>query len=231
MLNVLWDGGSNFPGIAQFGKAFIELATNGDLWRHSIASLFRVTLGFYLAILLAVPLGLFLGRRQGWRKWMDPVVQFLRPISPLAWTPFAMAWFGIGDAPALFIIFLAAFFPILISTTEAAASIHPMYFLVASNLQLTSWESLCKIIVPATAPNILLALRVSLGVAWLVVVAAEMIAVKSGLGYLIIDSRNALRLDYVMVAMTTIGMIGLALDHTIARLGRLEAVRWRLERK
>jgi NitT/TauT family transport system permease protein len=231
MFHALWSGSSQFPGIEQIGKAFIELATNGVLYRYSVASLFRVTLGFYIAVLLAVPLGLLLGRIQRLSRIMNPFIQFLRPISPLAWVPFAMVWFGIGDKPAFFIIFLAAFFPILISAMEASASIHPMYFQVGANLQLNPLESFCYIVLPAATPHIILALRVSLGVAWMVVVAAEMIAVKSGLGYLIIDARNALRLDYVVVAMITIGIIGLLLDQAISRLGRLETVRWRLERK
>jgi NitT/TauT family transport system permease protein len=190
-----------------------------------------VTTGFYLAVLLAVPLGLFLGRRRFINRLANPIIQFLRPISPLAWIPFAMIWFGIGDKPALFIIFIASFFPILISTTKASATIHPMYFQVAANMQLNSLESLWYVILPAVVPDIVLALRVTLGISWLVVVAAEMIAVNSGLGYLIIDARNALRLDYVVVAMITIGAIGLLLDHVMVRLEGLEFLRWRLERK
>jgi NitT/TauT family transport system permease protein len=231
MLHSLWVGSENLPGILQIGKAFHELLVNGVLLRYTIASLFRVTVGFYLATLMAIPLGLFLGRRRIANKWANPFVQFMRPISPLAWIPFAMVWFGIGDKPALFIIFIASFFPILISTTKASATIHPMYFQVAANMQLNPWESFWHVLFPAVLPNIVLALRVTLGVAWLVVVAAEMIAVKSGLGYLIIDARNALRMDYVVVAMITIGAIGLLLDHVMVRLEGMECLRWGLERK
>ena len=227
----LWSGTSNFPGLQQVGSAFYELGTNGVLWRYTIASLFRVTVGFYLAVAAAVPLGLFLGRRELFYQWSNPIIQFLRPISPLAWIPFALVWFGIGDNPALFIIFLASFFPLLISTIKASSTVHPMYFQVAANLQFNLWESLVYVILPATLPQIILALRVTLGIAWMVVVAAEMIAVKSGLGYLIIDGRNALRLDYVIVAMVTIGALGLVLDHAMNRLERIQSVRWRLEHK
>jgi NitT/TauT family transport system permease protein len=219
------------PGIQEISQAFWQLSSSGVLLRYAVASLFRVTLGFYLAAFMAIPLGLFLGRCQMINRWMNPVTQFLRPISPLAWVPFAMLWFGIGDPPALFIIFLASFFPILIPTIKASASIHPMYFQVAANLQLSVWETLIQVILPATLPNIVLALRVTLGVAWMVVVAAEMIAVKSGLGYLIIDARNALRLDYVVVSMITIGTIGLLLDQVMMRLEQMESLRWRLEQK
>lgn len=225
------DGTENLPGIRQTGEAFRELISNGVLIRYTVASLFRVTVGFYLAALLAVPLGLFLGRRQEINTWFNPLIQFLRPISPLAWIPFAMLWFGIGDKPAIFIIFLASFFPLLISAVKAASTIHPMYFQVAANLQFNLRELLYYVIFPAVMPNIILALRVTLGVAWLVVVAAEMIAVKSGLGYLIIDSRNALRTDYVIVAMTSIGIIGLCLDHIMVQLEKLKSVRWKLEQR
>lgn len=231
MLISLWSGTDNLPGLQQIGKAFYELTANGLLLRYSVASLFRVTVGFYLAALLAVPLGLILGQRRRANELFNPLIQFLRPISPLAWIPFAMLWLGIGDRPALFIIFLASFFPLLISTIKASASIHPIYFQVAANLQFNRWESLYYVILPATMPSIVLALRVSLGVAWMVVVAAEMIAVKSGLGFLILDARNALRIDYVVVAMVTIGLIGLLLDSTMTRLEHLESVRWQFERK
>ncbi|HOI93680.1 MAG TPA: ABC transporter permease [Syntrophobacter fumaroxidans] len=231
MVGSLWSGTEHLPGIQQILEAFWELANNGVLLRYTVASLFRVTVGFYLAVLLAVPLGLLLGRQALIHQCTNPVIQFLRPISPLAWIPFAMLWFGIGDKPALFIIFIASFFPMLISTVKAAASIHPMYFQVAANLQFSVWESVYYVILPACLPGIVLALRVTLGVSWMVVVAAEMIAVKSGLGYLIIDARNALRLDYVVVAMITIGVIGLLLDYFMTKLEGMEAVRWRLEQK
>ena len=227
----LWCGSENLPGIQQISSAFCELIRNGVLIRYTVASLFRVTVGFYLAVATAVPIGLFLGRKAFMHKWTNPVIQFLRPISPLAWIPFAMLWFGIGDKPALFIIYIASFFPMLISSIKAAASIHPMYFQVSANLQLNLRESIFYVILPACMPSIVLALRLTLGISWMVVVAAEMIAVKSGLGYLIIDARNALRLDYVIVAMITIGVIGLMLDVFMTRLEKLEAVRWRLETK
>jgi NitT/TauT family transport system permease protein len=231
MLNSVWNGSDTLPGIQQISRAFWELSSNGVLFRYTVASLFRVTLGFYLAALTAIPVGLLLGRCEMINRFSNPLTQFLRPISPLAWVPFAMLWFGIGDRPALFIIFLASFFPILIPTVKASASIHPMYFQVAANLQLSVWATLYQVILPATLPNIVLALRVTLGIAWMVVVAAEMIAVKSGLGYLIIDGRNALRLDYVIVSMITIGTIGLLLDQVMMRLEKVESLRWRLEQK
>jgi NitT/TauT family transport system permease protein len=229
MLSSILNGTDNLPGVVQIGKACFELFSDGTLLRYSVASLFRVTVGFYLAALLAIPLGIYLGRRKRIGQWVNPIIQFLRPVSPLAWIPFAMIWFGIGDRPALFIIFMASFFPILLTTISAAAMIPNMYFQVAANLQFNTWENLCYVILPATMPSIVLALRVALGIAWMVVVAAEMIAVKSGLGFLIVDARNALRIDYVIVAIMIIGGIGLLLDHTMTQLERIGSVRWRFE--
>jgi NitT/TauT family transport system permease protein len=219
------------PNIEQILHAFYKLLIDGSLLQHCVASLFRVTVGFYLAVLIAVPFGILLGCCQTINRLINPLIQFLRPISPLAWAPFAILWFGIGDLPAIFIIFLTSFFPLLIATITATAGIHPMYFQVAANLQLSRWSSFRNVILPAIIPNIILVIRVTLGIAWVVVVAAEMIAVKSGLGFLIIDGRNALRPERVIVAMAAIGTIGLILDGVMRKLEKIESVRWRIEQK
>lgn len=229
---LLFSGNGNIlPGIDHILSAFYGLVMDGTLLQHCVASLFRVTVGFYLAMILSIPMGIFLGRCEPVYRILNPVVQFLRPISPLAWAPFAILWFGIGDLPAIFIIFFASFFPLLIAAVNATASIHPIYFQVAANLQLNRWDSFRNIILPAIIPNIILVVRVTIGMAWVVVVAAEMIAVKSGLGFLIIDGRNAMRMDRIVIAMAAIGTIGLILDHVMQRLERIESVRWKLEQK
>ena len=203
-----------------------ELIANGSLLKHTVASLFRVTAGFYLATILGVPLGIFLGRNQTASRLLNPIINFLRPISPLAWIPLAMLWFGIGDKPAVFLIFLSSVFPIVVATTVAVRSINPTYFHVAANFDFSRYEVLSKIIAPAIIPSIITALRLTITIAWIVVVAAEMIAVQSGLGYLILDSRNGLRMDYVMDGMIVIGIIGLILDSIMRRLGRIESAFW-----
>ncbi len=215
-----------FPSPRQAGIGMWELIINGALLKHSVASLFRVTLGFYLAVLLAIPLGIILGWWKTGQLAFNSLIQFLRPISPLAWIPLAVLWFGIGDKPAIFLIFLSSFFPLLVSAITAVNHINPLYFQVAANFRFTKYETATMIIFPAILPGILPALRISLGIAWLVVVAAEMIAVKSGLGYLILDSRNALRMDYVMDAMIAIGVIGILLDKVISQLTRIKSVSW-----
>ena len=210
-----------FPSLSKVIQGMGELIVNGALLRHSVASLFRITAGFYLAVILAIPLGILLGRMETLRMMLNPVIQFLRPISPLAWIPLAMLWFGIGDKPAIFLIFLAVFLPLVVATATAAKTINPVFFQVAANFKFSRWETVTKIIIPSTMPVILTALRLTMGVGWLVVVAAEMIAVRSGLGYLILDSRNALRMDYVIVGMIMIGLIGITLDILMRRLALL----------
>jgi NitT/TauT family transport system permease protein len=215
-----------FPGPYPVLLSLIELTANGTLIKHSVASLFRVTAGFYLAMFLGIPLGMLLGRSTHLRLLGTPIINFLRPISPLAWIPLSMLWFGIGDLPAVFLIFLSSFFPLLVATTIAVRSINPIYFQVATNFNFSRLETFTKIMVPATIPAIVTALRLSITIAWLVVVAAEMIAVQSGLGYLILDSRNALRMDYVMVGMVVIGVIGLLLDYIMQQLMKIESAAW-----
>ena len=231
---VIWDVLSRFSGwsvnifpdpvTVVFGLG--ELIKNGTLFCHTVASLYRVTAGFYLAVIFGIPIGILLGRFQYFQALINPLVQFLKPISPLAWIPMAMLWFGIGDKPAIFLIFLSSFFPLVVSTTIAVMNINPIYFQVAANFNFTRWEIISKLIIPAIVPEVVTALRLSVTIAWLVVVAAEMIAVKSGLGYLILDSRNALRMDYVMDGMIVIGLIGLLLDNIVKRLGYIESAQW-----
>ena len=126
--------------------------------------------------------------------------------------PFAVLWFGIGDAPAIAIIFLAAFFPVLLSTVRAVRSVNPIYFKVAENFELGRFDLFRKIILPAAFPQIANGIRLALGTAWIFLVAGEMVGAQSGLGYLIIDARNNIRADRLMGAMLLIGLIGLMLD-------------------
>lgn len=215
-----------FPGPIAVLTSMGELTANGSLLKNTVASLFRVSLGFSIAVILGVPLGIILGRLEIAKLAFNPLIQFLRPISPLAWIPLAMLWFGLGDPPAIFLIFLASFFPMVLSTSVAVETIKPTYFQVAANFNFSRMEVLTKIVIPAITPQVITALRMTIAIAWLVVVAAEMIAVQSGLGYLILDARNALRMDYVMVAMIVIGVIGLLLDFIMRSLGNIESTAW-----
>ena len=217
-----------FPTPLQVVTGTLELAADGTLWEHIVASLARVGSGFLLAVLVAVPLGLWMGRVAGVYRTLNPVFQILRPISPIAWIPLAILWFGVGDVSPIFLIFLAAVFPMIVQTAAGVHTIEQRYLRAADNFGVTRATLLRQVIVPAVLPEIIVGMRIGLGVAWLVVVAAEMIALRSGLGFLIMDSRNAgNRYDLVIAGMLIIGIIGLILDGAMRRLEGLKSVRWR----
>jgi NitT/TauT family transport system permease protein len=155
---------------------------------------------------------------------LNPLFQILRPISPIAWIPIAILWFGVGDASPIYLIFISSVFPMIVQTTVGVHTIEKRYLRAAENFGVSRATLFRQVVIPAVLPQVLVGMRIGLGVAWLVVVAAEMIALHSGLGYMIMDSRNAgNRYDLVIAGMIIIGLIGLSLD-TIMRL--LEGIRW-----
>jgi NitT/TauT family transport system permease protein len=206
----------------------IELLADGTLWRHIGASLLRVGTGFLLAVCIAVPLGLWMGWVRGAYNTLNPIFQMLRPISPIAWIPIAILWFGVGDASPIYLIFISSVFPMVVQTTVGVHTIDKRYLRAAENFGVSRATLFTQVVIPAVLPQVLVGMRIGLGVAWLVVVAAEMIALRSGLGYMIMDSRNAgNRYDLVIAGMIIIGVIGLSLDSTMRRLERIRWVRWR----
>jgi len=206
----------------------VELAADGTLWEHIGASLMRVGVGFGIAVAFAIPLGLWMGWVRGAFMTLNPVFQILRPISPIAWIPIAILWFGVGNASPIYLIFIASVFPMIVQTTVGVHTIEKRYLRAADNFGVTRKKLFLQVVIPATLPQIIVGMRIGLGVAWLVVVAAEMIALHSGLGYLIIDSRNAgNRYDLVIAGMIIIGLIGLALDGFMRLLEGMKIVRWR----
>jgi NitT/TauT family transport system permease protein len=216
-----------FPGPWQVTLGVVELVQKGLLPKYIVASLFRVTWGFLLAVVVGVPFGLLLGWFRPAYLAFNPLIQVLRPISPIAWIPLAILWFGVSDAAPVFLIFLASVFPVSVSATAAVQNLQPVYLRAARNFGLGRVQLFRRVILPAALPQILTGVRIALGVAWLVVVAAEMIAVNSGLGYLIIDARNAgKRYDLVVAGMLVIGLIGLGLDLLVRRLERFDEVSW-----
>ena len=216
-----------FPSPLEVQQGLAELLRKGLLWAYIGDSLFRVITGYAAAVTLAVPTGLLLGWYPAAAAAVNPTIQMLRPISPLAWIPLSIVWFGASDVAAIFLIFLASFFTVVVSTMNGVRNVPTMFLQAGSNFGLSAPALLRRVIFPAALPQVIVGLRISLGVAWLVVVAAEMIAVDSGLGYLIIDARNAgKRYDLVVAGMLLIGMIGLGLDFAIRRLEKLKSVRW-----
>ena len=220
-----------FPTPWQVLTGAWELAQDGSLWEHISASLFRVGVGFGLAVLVAVPLGLWMGWVAGAYRTFNPIFQMLRPISPIAWIPLAILWFGVGDLSPIFLIFISSVFPMIVQTTSGVHTIERRYLRAAANFGVSRTVLFRRVVIPAVLPEIIVGMRIGVGVAWLVVVAAEMIALRSGLGYLIMDSRNAgNRYDLVIASMIIIGIIGLLLDSSTRLLERLRPVRWRYVR-
>jgi NitT/TauT family transport system permease protein len=221
---------SLFPHPFAVARGFVLELRSGRLLDDAVASLFRVACGFLLAVFLGVPAGLLIGRSLWARQAFLPLVNFFRSLSPLAWIPFAILWLGIGDPPAIFLIFMSAFFPVVLSTSAAVANIPSVYFRVARDLGIEGAELLREVTLPAIAPQVITTLRVAAGLSWLVVVAAEMIAGRDGLGFAVWDARNGLRIDLLGAAMVAIGLIGVVLDRLLVRLTRIPSVRWGYER-
>lgn len=217
-----------FPDPGDVVLGTITLARDGVLLHHIAASLMRVAVGYFGAVAVAVPLGIAMGWYPPIHRALNPVVQMLRPISPIAWIPLAILWFGVGNASPIFLIFLSSFFPMVVGTIAGVHAVERQYIRAAANFGITGLTLLRHVVLPGALAQVVTGMRIGLGVAWLVVVAAEMVAIDSGLGYLIIDSRNAgNRYDLVVAAMVIIGVIGFALDLLLRRMERIDAVRWR----
>ena len=226
---VLWSRTAVFPSPLAVVGGIAELIHRHVLGRYIVDSLRHVLMGFSFAVLFAVPSGLVLGWYTEAANTVNPIIQILRPISPIAWIPFSIVIFGIGDRSAIFLIFLAAFFPILVSTIGAVAGVPAVFRRTGSNFGLSPLRLLGAVILPAALPDILNGLRIAFGIAWIVLVAAEMVAVDSGLGFLVIDARNSgKRYDLVIASMLLIGLLGLVLDLCFRALERIPALRWRV---
>ena len=227
-LLVVVTGSVIFPTPVQVVTGIWELARDGSLLADIGASLYRVGAGFLLAVAFAIPLGLWMGWVRGAYATLNPIFQMLRPISPIAWIPIAILWFGVGNLSPIFLIFISSVFPMVVQTTAGVHAIERRYLRAAQNFGVSRYTLFKQVVIPAVLPQIIVGMRIGLGVAWLVVVAAEMIALRSGLGYLIMDSRNAgNRYDLVIAAMIIIGLIGLLLDGVMRLLEGLKSVRWR----
>jgi len=224
-----------FPGYAlpspgSVIKSFREEILAGRLVNDIIASLWRVAAGFLISTALGIPAGLWLGQHVLARKAFVPMLNFFRFLSPLAWIPFAILWFHIGDRPAIFLIFMASFFPLVLATMASVATIPSIYFRIAQDYDYKGIELLTKVTFPAVLPQVITALRVSYGIGWVVIVAAEMVGCQDGLGYGIWEARNGLRLDSAVCYMIIIGLLGMGIDRLLAQLTKLPNVRWGYDR-
>jgi ABC-type nitrate/sulfonate/bicarbonate transport system permease component len=197
------------------------------LHNHMLYSLYRVALGYAVAALLAIPLGLLMGWSSRLLRMVRPLFELIRPIPPLAWIPIAILWFGIGIKSAAFIIFLGAFFPILLNTISGVLSIHPILIEAARTLHASERDIFLKVLLPGAIPSIFVGMRIGIGIGWMTLVAAEFTGVKEGfgLGYMIMTARDIQRPDEILAGMLVIGVIGLLIDIGL-RATESRTIRW-----
>lgn len=226
---IIWIGDypeALLPSPLSVWKAIIALVVDGILFEHMQVSLGRFTAGYFLAAIPAILFGMILGRLPKVWQIFDPIVQVLRPVSPVAWSPFIVLWFGIGDMPAIMIIFIAAFFPILITTVTGVNKIDQSYLKIAENLEIKNFQLMYKFVFPAAFPSIVSGLRLAVGTGWIFLVAGEMVGAQSGLGFMIVDARNTLNLDYVLAGIIFIGVSGYLLDRSIGLFEKWVGKQW-----
>ncbi|QNA90428.1 ABC transporter permease [Massilia sp. Dwa41.01b] len=200
-------------------------AFSGELIVDTLTSLYRVVVGFVIGAGLALPLGLAMGASNTVYAWMNPLVQILRPIPPIAYIPLAILWFGLGNPPAVFLIALGAFFPVLMNTIAGVRQVDGIYLRAARNLGAGGTTMFLRVILPAAVPYILSGVRIGIGTAFIVVIVSEMIAVNNGLGYRILEAREYFWSDKIIAGMITIGLLGLAIDIAMNRLNNY-LLRW-----
>jgi NitT/TauT family transport system permease protein len=224
---------NRLPSPLQIIRGLTELLSHGlppgfGLIGHCVASLKRVLCGVAAATITALPFGIVMGYSPRMRNYLTPFVEMLRPIPPLAWVPIAILWFGIGDQSASFIIFLGAFFPILLNTVGGVLSISRRLIESSIILGATKTDLFRKVLFPGALPSIITGIRISLGIGWMTLVAAEFTGVRSGygLGYMIMTARDIQRPDQIMAGMAVIGLIGYAMDLVI-RTAEARLLRWR----
>jgi len=213
-LFVIFGGRSEFlmPSPWSVALALHELFAAGLLFDHVWTSFWRFMVGYAIACSLAVILGVIFGWSELAWKLVEPIVLLLKPISPIAWLPFIMLWFGIGNAPAIFTIAIAGFFPMLLATVDSVSNVSASYMKVATNFGLNRFQILIKIIMPASFPKLVRGLRSALTSSWIFLVAGELLGTYTGLGFLIVDARQMLRSDLILAGIVLIGIIGYILD-------------------
>ncbi len=202
------------PPPQEVAAAAWELGRSAELWRHLLDSLKREFVAFLWAT-ISIPLGIAMGWWKAVENQVDPIIEVLRPVPPLAWIPLSILWFGVGDTQNQFIIFLGCFFPILLNTIAGVKGVEPNLVRAARCLGASEGRILWRVVLRAALPQIITGVRVGLGVGWMALVAAELVGANSGLGFLINDARTVLRTDYVIVGMATIGVVGLIIDRAI----------------
>jgi NitT/TauT family transport system permease protein len=205
--------------------SWLAWAVSGELIVDSIGSMGRVASGFLIGAGLALPLGLMMGASQRVYALLNPLTQVLRPIPPIAYIPLAILWFGLGNPPAVFLIAIGAFFPVLINTIAGVRHVDGIYIRAARNLGASQSTMFLRVMLPAAVPHILSGVRIGIGTAFIVVIVSEMIAVNNGLGFRILEAREYFWSDKIIAGMISIGMLGLAIDMGVTKLNN-HLLRW-----
>ena len=207
-------------------KDFLPVwALSGEFFHDAWSSLYRVIAGFVVGAGLALPFGLAMGASDKIYRYFNPLLQVLRPIPPIAYIPLSILWFGLGNPPAIFLIAIGAFFPVLINTIAGVRAVDSIYLRAARNLGASNFTIFRRVILPAATPYILSGVRIGIGTAFIVVIVAEMIAVNNGLGFRILEAREYFWSDKIIAGMLSIGLIGLLIDTLVNRLNN-HLLRW-----
>ncbi|KRG08260.1 ABC transporter permease [Staphylococcus sp. NAM3COL9] len=226
---VIWIGDYQpilLPGPLLVAESIWQFIITGEIFSHLGISLFRFIVGFGFAVIIGIPVGFLLGRKNTLFDAIEPLFQLIRPVSPIAWSPFVVLWFGIGSLPAMAIIFIAAFFPIVFNTIKGIRNVEPQYLKIASNLNLKGWSLYRNILFPGAFKHIMGGIHMAVGTSWIFLVSGEMIGAQSGLGFLIVDSRNMLNLEDVLSAIFFIGVFGFLIDRLISYLEKMILTRF-----
>lgn len=226
---VIWIGDYQpilLPEPLLVAESIWQFIITGEIFSHLGISLFRFIVGFGFAVIVGVPVGFLLGRSNAVFDAIEPLFQLIRPVSPIAWSPFVVLWFGIGSLPAMAIIFIAAFFPIVFNTIKGIRNVEPQYLKIASNLNLKGWSLYRNILFPGAFKHIMGGIHMAVGTSWIFLVSGEMIGAQSGLGFLIVDSRNMLNLEDVLSAIFFIGVFGFLIDRLISYLEKMILTRF-----
>ena len=210
---------------ANDGGGKLAWMVSGELITDSLGSLYRVIVGFLVGAGLALPIGLSMGASRIAYAWLNPLFQLLRPIPPIAYIPLSILWFGLGNPPAIFLIALGAFFPVLMNTIAGVRQVDGIYLRAARNLGASGPTMFLRVILPAAVPYILTGMRIGIGTAFIVVIVSEMIAVNNGLGFRILEAREYFWSDKIIAGMITIGLLGLAIDVGMNKLNNY-LLRW-----
>lgn len=211
--------------LAEAQSGWLAWALSGELLIDAAGSMYRVGMGFVVGAGLALPLGLVMGASSRVYGWFNPLMQVLRPIPPIAYIPLAILWFGLGNPPAIFLIAIGAFFPVLINTIAGVRQVDSIYIRAARNLGASQTVLFLRVMLPAAVPYILSGVRIGIGTAFIVVIVSEMIAVNNGLGFRILEAREYFWSDKIIAGMITIGMLGLAIDTAVNKLNN-HLLRW-----